>query len=54
VAELRAALPAEVALWIGGSGAARVALPAGVDRIESLDLLEQRVGLLGLDARRSA
>jgi DNA-binding transcriptional MerR regulator len=47
LAELRAALPAEIQLWIGGAHAGHVALPAGVDRLPALELLEQRVALLG-------
>jgi DNA-binding transcriptional MerR regulator len=49
---LRRALPADVHLWIGGAGASRVALAAGVERIESFEQLEQRVGLLAFEPAR--
>jgi DNA-binding transcriptional MerR regulator len=52
LAALRAGLLADVHLWIGGSGAARVVRPPGVECIESLDALEQRVGLLAFESRR--
>ena len=52
LAALRAGLPADVHLWIGGSGAQQVARPQGVDCIESLDAFEQRVGLLAFEKRR--
>jgi MerR family transcriptional regulator, light-induced transcriptional regulator len=51
LAALRAGLPADVHLWIGGSSAAQVARPQGVDCMESLDALEQRVGLLAFEKR---
>jgi methanogenic corrinoid protein MtbC1 len=47
VAALRAGLPDEVHLWLGGSGAGSVAGLEGVDRIGSLEDLEKRVALLG-------
>jgi DNA-binding transcriptional MerR regulator len=47
LAELRADLPAHVALWIGGAGAAQLATSRGVERIASLEQLEQRVALVG-------
>jgi DNA-binding transcriptional MerR regulator len=53
LAALREALPAHVALWIGGAGAMSLTPPAGVDHIASLEQLEQRVGLLALDAHRN-
>jgi len=53
LAALRAALPAHVALWVGGAGAKALVLPAGVEHIASLEQLEQRVGLLALDAHRN-
>ncbi len=43
---IRGGLPSEVHLWLGGSGAAELALPEGVERIRSLEALEQRVMLL--------
>jgi DNA-binding transcriptional MerR regulator len=43
---LRGGLANEVALWVGGAGAANVDLPEGVEPLESLDHLEQRVALL--------
>jgi DNA-binding transcriptional MerR regulator len=52
LAELRAALPAEIALWLGGAGAAQLTPPAGVERIASLEQLEQRVALLERGAAR--
>lgn len=46
LAALRRGLEPGVAVWLGGRGAAAVAPPAGVERIESLEALEQRVLLL--------
>ncbi len=46
---LRAELPADVHLWVGGAGASRLTLPARVDLIESFEPLEQRVGLLAFE-----
>lgn len=46
LAALRGGLPPEVGLWVGGLAAAAVELPSGVERIDTLDSLEQRVGLL--------
>jgi DNA-binding transcriptional MerR regulator len=46
VAALRRALPPEVRLWLGGSGAGELELPDGVEYIETLEELEQRVALL--------
>ncbi len=43
---LRAGLPSDVGLWVGGAGALRAELPAGVERLESLEQLERRVALL--------
>ena len=51
LAALRAGLPADVHLWIGGSGAPQVARAQGVECIESLDALDQRVGLLAFEKR---
>jgi DNA-binding transcriptional MerR regulator len=51
VTAIRAGLPEATRLWIGGSGAERLTLPDGVDRIETLGELEQRVALLGLEHR---
>jgi DNA-binding transcriptional MerR regulator len=48
---IRAGLPPGTRLWIGGSGAGGVTLPEGVERIETLGELEQRVALLRLDPR---
>jgi len=48
VAAIRRGLPGETRLWIGGAGAEAVALSDGVERIETLGELEQRVALLGL------
>lgn len=52
LAALRAGLPAEVHLWVGGAGAASLPLPPGVERIESFEQLEQRVGLLDFESSR--
>jgi DNA-binding transcriptional MerR regulator len=52
LAALRERLPKEIALWVGGAGAAPLSLPRGVERIASLDALEQRVALLALDRQR--
>jgi hypothetical protein len=43
VRQLRRALPRDVALWIGGSGIQGLALPDRVERIESVEELEQKV-----------
>jgi len=51
IAALRGGLPQDALLWVGGSGAAELALPAGVEHIERLEDLEQRVMLLGLGRR---
>jgi len=52
LAALRAGLPAEVHLWVGGAGATALALPPGVEHIESFEQLEQRVGLLDFESSR--
>jgi DNA-binding transcriptional MerR regulator len=49
LAALRAALPPHVHLWVGGTGAAALSLPPGVERIESFEQFEQRVGLLDFE-----
>lgn len=46
LAALRGGLPAAVHLWVGGSGSNAIATPPAVERIESLEQLEQRVALL--------
>jgi len=46
VKALRGGLASEVHLWLGGAGARDVELPQGVEHIESLEDLEQRVILL--------
>ncbi len=46
LAALRGGLAADVALWVGGAGAANAVLPEGVEPISSLEQLEQRVALL--------
>jgi DNA-binding transcriptional MerR regulator len=43
---LRGGLSGEVALWVGGSAAGVLNLPAGVEHLETLDALEQKVLLL--------
>jgi hypothetical protein len=52
VAELRRALPREVALWVGGSGSQGLALPSGVERIADLEALEQKISLMVLQPGR--
>ena len=52
LARLRKELPANVHLWIGGAGSARVSLPRGVERLENLVQLEQRVSLLAFEPRK--
>jgi methanogenic corrinoid protein MtbC1 len=49
ISALRAGLADEVRLWLGGAGARELELPGGVDRIDSLEDLEQRVALLGFE-----
>lgn len=49
VRELRDALPDAVELWLGGIGAAHIALPARVERFAALDELERRVVRLCLE-----
>ncbi len=49
LAALRAGLPADVNLWVGGAGASALTLPAGVEHIQSFEQLEQRVGLLDFE-----
>ena len=49
VRALRGGMPADVNLWIGGSGAVDLEIPSSVERIGSLDELEQRVALLVVD-----
>jgi DNA-binding transcriptional MerR regulator len=47
---LRGGLPDEVLVWVGGSGAEELELPEGVERIRSLEQLEQRVARLEFEA----
>ncbi len=49
---LRAGLPADVHVWVGGAGASTLTLPTHVDHIESYGQLEQRVGLLAFEPPR--
>jgi DNA-binding transcriptional MerR regulator len=49
---LRAGLPADVHLWVGGASASALELPTGVERIASFEQLEQRVGLLAFEPAR--
>jgi DNA-binding transcriptional MerR regulator len=51
LAALRAGLPDDAHLWIGGSGAAAIPRAQGIEYIESLDAFEQRVGLLEFEPR---
>lgn len=53
LAALRASLPANVHLWVGGAGARALALLGGVDHLERLEQLEQRVGLLAFENPRA-
>jgi methanogenic corrinoid protein MtbC1 len=53
IAAIRAALPPEVHLWIGGAAASEAEPPAGVERLATLKDLEQRVALLAVDRRRT-
>lgn len=46
VGALRGGLADDVGLWVGGAGAANLELPEGVERLGSLEQLEQRVALL--------
>jgi len=48
IRQLRRALPRDVALWLGGSGSAGLALPELAERIEGIEELEQKVLLQGL------
>jgi DNA-binding transcriptional MerR regulator len=52
LAALRAGLPADVHVWVGGAGASALTLPANVDRIEGYEQLEHRVGLLAFEPPR--
>ena len=45
---LRRAIPEHVELWVGGAGAAQVALPTGCARVADADELERKVALLAL------
>jgi DNA-binding transcriptional MerR regulator/methylmalonyl-CoA mutase cobalamin-binding subunit len=47
IRDLRGRLASEVQLWLGGSGARQAELAQGMEHIESLEDLEQRVMLLG-------
>ncbi|HEY5658908.1 MAG TPA: MerR family transcriptional regulator [Myxococcota bacterium] len=49
VSEIRSRLPGELRIWIGGGGAAGVSPLDGVEHIETLGALEQRVALLRLE-----
>ena len=51
---LRRRLPAGVHLWIGGACAGEVAAARGIEWIDRLDQLEQRVARLEHEARRQA
>ena len=46
ILELRSALPAATALWVGGGGAPAAPFPSGVRLLSNLDDLEQQVSLL--------
>lgn len=50
VSALRGGLADAVHLWLGGAGAIDIDLPDAVERIESLEDLEQRVALLGFES----
>jgi DNA-binding transcriptional MerR regulator/methylmalonyl-CoA mutase cobalamin-binding subunit len=45
---LRRALPEEIALWLGGRGSEALELPAGAERIDGIDGLEQKIRLKAL------
>ena len=51
VRELRRRLPATVRLWIGGAASATVDRIEGVERLDTLEQLEQRVTLLAVGGR---
>jgi DNA-binding transcriptional MerR regulator len=48
---LRDGLPDAIALWIGGAGAPALGEIRGVERLETLEQVEQRVALLAFGAR---
>ncbi len=48
LAQLRAAVPRRVELWVGGPGSEALALPAGAARIADLDELERKIALLAV------
>ena len=48
VAQLRAAVPRRVEIWVGGPGAETLTLPPGAARIADLDDLERKVALLAV------
>jgi DNA-binding transcriptional MerR regulator len=48
VGAMRGGLASDVLLWIGGAGAVDLELPRGVEHIDRLEDLEQRVVLLGI------
>jgi methylmalonyl-CoA mutase cobalamin-binding subunit len=49
VAAIRRGLPGAIRLWVGGVGAEGAVFSNGVEYIETLGELEQRVALLGLE-----
>jgi len=49
ISAARGGLSDDVQLWVGGAGASEFDLPDAIEKIESLDSLEQRVALLGFD-----
>ncbi|MGH0031962.1 MAG: MerR family transcriptional regulator [Myxococcota bacterium] len=51
VAALRAGLPQTVRLWLGGSGAAALERVDGVEHLDDLAALEERVARLGFERR---
>lgn len=53
VSAIRTRLSLGIRLWIGGSGAEGLTLPDGVEHIETLGELEQRVVLLGLETSQT-
>jgi len=52
LAALRGGLPPDVHLWIGGASSRVLATPPGVERLDELEQLEQRVGLLDFERRK--
>jgi len=54
VRAIRGALPGGIHLWLGGAGAGALEPCSGVDCIDSLELFERRVALLGFESRKGS